>query len=81
MCGLLLCILTTIYLYYAAGILQLDGIVNTVIQEGDKVFHWGNTTFNTIVEKVGMVIVMMVNDNDDNGDDGDGNGDDGDNNG
>ena len=58
-CGLILCTLATIYLYYAAGILKLEGIVNTVIQEGDKVFHWGNTTFNTIVEKV-IIIMMMI---------------------
>ena len=59
-CGLLLCILATIYLYYAAGILQLDGIVNTVIQEGDKVFHWGNTTFNSIVEKVEIIMNIII---------------------
>ena len=50
--GLLLCTLATIVLYYQAGLIPLDDWFNVVAEKGDEVFHWGNITFDSIVEKV-----------------------------
>ena len=54
--GFLLCILFTLYLYYAANILHVSAAFDAVVREGDKVFHWGNTTFDSVVEKVALFL-------------------------
>ena len=50
--GLLLCILATMVLYYQAGMVPLDDWFNVVAEKGDEVFHWGNITFDSIIENV-----------------------------
>lgn len=50
--GLLLCILATIVLYYQAGMVPLDEWFDVVAEKGDEVFHWGNITFDSIIENV-----------------------------
>ena len=50
--GFILCVFLTLYLYYAADILHIDAVADAIINEGDKVFHWGNVTFDSIVEQV-----------------------------
>ena len=50
--GLLLCTLATIVLYYQAGLIPLDDWFNVVASKGDEVFHWGNITFDSIIENV-----------------------------
>lgn len=50
--GILLCTLVTFFFYYQADIIPLDEWFNIVAQKGDETFHWGNITFNSIVEEV-----------------------------
>ena len=52
--GFLLCTLFTLYLYYAANILHVGPVFDAVVREGDKFFHWGNATFDSVVEKVSL---------------------------
>lgn len=52
MLGLLICFVTTVILYYQAGMIPLDDWFDTVVSKGDEVFHWGNTTFDSIIEQV-----------------------------
>ena len=59
--GFVLCVLLTLYLYYAADILHIEAAAEAIINQGDKVFHWGNVTFDSIVEKViyGCIYVIL----------------------
>ena len=34
--------------------IPLDEWFNIVVQKGDETFHWGNITFDSIIEEVGV---------------------------
>ena len=58
--GLLLCTVVTIFLYYQADMIPLDEWFNIVVQKGDETFHWGNITFDSIIEE--MPDFLVAND-------------------
>ena len=41
-----------LYPTFSANQYALDEWFNIVAQKGDETFHWGNITFNSIVEEV-----------------------------
>lgn len=41
-------------MYYQAGMIPIDDWFDFVVQKGDETFHWGNMTFESIVEEVWM---------------------------
>lgn len=54
--GLLLCAIVTMFMYYQAGMIPIDDWFNFVVEKGDETFHWGNMTFESIVEEVRMKV-------------------------
>lgn len=50
--GLLLCVLVTLLCFQQAQLLPVNQWFNFLVSTGDEYFHWGNLTFENIVENV-----------------------------
>ena len=50
--GLLLCVLVTLLCFQQAQLLPVSQWFHFLVSTGDEFFHWGNFTFENIVEQV-----------------------------
>lgn len=47
----------TLLCFQQAAILPVNKWFDTVVSSGDQVFHWGNITFDSIIEQVGECVL------------------------